>query len=152
LSVPFLFHAGIVLLRGPRESQEVLVVDVSVPAYEHSPAQTQTKFPGGTNKDHPEDDTPLRTALRELFEETGLQLKQGAQFLYTIYNSKKGWSSFYFVFREEDFEGQMYAEGRWDGKDWLSAPYWISNKDHRRIYKTQQSVLYQLNMYLARKH
>jgi 8-oxo-dGTP pyrophosphatase MutT (NUDIX family) len=130
----------------------VLVVDVSIPAYEHSPEQVQTRFPGGTNKDHLGDNSPLETALREFFEETGLRLKAGARCLYSIYTSKKGWTSFHFVFREEDFEGQMYTDGRQDGKDWLSAPYWISNKDHRRIYKTQQSVLYQLNMYLARKH
>src|SRR5947209_3856765 len=68
---------GAVIYKIEKEELYFLVQDSESTLHKYSGNGVQTKFPGGSNEDHPDERDPLQTLVRELEEETWLKLKNG---------------------------------------------------------------------------
>ncbi len=117
------------------------------PRYSHQ--KVQTKFPGGKNRDHPEDKTFLDTARREFHEETHLDLPDGN--LLVIDDIIKGFHRkvFYHV-NAESLTGELRKKTKRDVNSIMYPPRWfrvgpdlekLLYTTHRRAYREAVKIL-----------
>lgn len=135
-------NAGVVLFRQRNGEIEVLLISHRSRDQRFLARPPQWKFPGGSSKDHPEERSGEETALREFFEETGLSRKRGAKSIATGYFKGSSIRRFYFLYNEDDFEGDLRQNDLEDGTDTLSKPQWFPIKEtYGLIYKTHVEIL-----------
>lgn len=146
------YWSGFVITRPASsvDDLEVLIVDVqSLDAY-HIDKRPAPKFPGGMNK--PQDGyDPVKTAMRELREETGLSLKQSARPVELLRTDKWKLPShttgdsgddlsppaqseilLWFVVVAGECEGLLHTEPVVGENTVTSPPYWVSVGELRR--------------------
>lgn len=113
----------------------------TLPQYESQ--GEQVKFPGGSNRDYPDETDPWETCKRELFQETGLRVKPGVRpvIMYEV-TLGNGHRKVFYIISIEDCEGELRTEEIMDGDDRLSAPYLITEEAAREfVYETHQPAL-----------
>ncbi len=100
--------------------------------------EIQTKFPGGVNRDHPSDKTPLYTLKREIMEEIYMMVKDGVEpeRFYTSVSTDSH-RKFFFLVPFNSLEGELRTEGIKDGRTYLYPPRW-ANASGIKVYRTHR--------------
>jgi 8-oxo-dGTP pyrophosphatase MutT (NUDIX family) len=139
------WYAGMVIVRQNDEGErEYLVIDTKsvIPKFADRPMQT--KFCGGTEENHEEEDkTIIHTFHRELLEETGMRFKEHASFelIYGERPNDNHEKRFYEV-AFTDLVGELRTEEKTVDGDWMSPPYWLSYEEAcRALFRTHQAPL-----------
>ena len=112
----------------------------------------QTKFPGGKNRDHPEDKTFLDTACRESLEETHLELERGKEVV--IYDVIKGFHRQVFYLVDALFlKGNLRTETKEDGNSIIFPPEWAMARDlEKRLYPSHREAFRRSVRELKKQH
>ncbi len=108
---------------------------------------TQVKFPGGGNNEHPEDITPIHTLRREIMEETNLRIKDDADLPVLCEIPKLwGYKQFFYLIHESAIESMedLRKEVKYDEDSRLDPPTWVHVSEAKlAVYKTHQPPLAQ---------
>lgn len=98
----------------------------------------QVKFPGGTNRECPDESVPF-TRDREVWEETSLSFLTSKQIWQEEKNAEH--VKFGYLVSYLDCWGELRPRSLIDDGDELSAPYWVSASTlGRALFPTHQSV------------
>ncbi len=122
---------------------ELLVIDTKSlhPKYTHKPMQT--KFIGGTEEGHAEEDRDmLGTLRRELTEETDLRLPE--EYVPEVIWIKEipGHTKNFFLIPSFVLLGELRLVEKTIDGDWMSPPYWVDFETAcHRLYPTHQAPL-----------
>lgn len=100
-------------------------------------SRLHTKFPGGTNRDHPGEPVPL-TRDREAFEETNIFFSKSKE----IWREPgRGHTRYGFLVDWADCCGTLREHTVFDGRDELSPPWWADAQTlGRELSDSHQSV------------
>ncbi|MEQ1561305.1 MAG: NUDIX hydrolase [Nitrospira sp.] len=146
-----LVFSGAVILDDRKNPSKVLLQDsLSFHPIFGKNATRQTKFPGGTNKNHREDSTPVDTLRRELFEETGLVLRAEVEPIEIFSRYRKGVKTRFYLLYLEDFDGKIRTEEADDPPDKLFPPEWVLLMEAGRKL-TLRSVYQEVLMIVLRR-
>ncbi|PIQ66277.1 MAG: hypothetical protein COV96_02575 [Candidatus Zambryskibacteria bacterium CG11_big_fil_rev_8_21_14_0_20_42_18] len=99
----------------------------------------QTKFPGGTNKECP-DETTEDTCKRELEEETGLCFSHRNSLRIWDKVVSPGHNKCAFLVPYDSCTGQLRQEEIDDDGDKLSKPYWATEKELAWIFHSHEEI------------
>ncbi len=144
------WFAGAIIYRMVDGVLELLLQDSTTTIPKYRWQGVQTKFPGGRNKDHPEDSTFLDTLKRELFEELHIRLKDDSE-LKVIYDVIQGdHRKIFYLVSVEAFEGEIRQVPQWDATTILSVPRWVRVDEslYRKIYRTHRSAFRSAMLFL----
>lgn len=106
-------------------------------------SKVQTKFPGGTEQGHEEEDVTIEdTRDRELFEETHMRIREG--FKPEVIHKEvlpNGHTKVFFLIPFEMLVGELRTEEKTVDNDWMSPPYWLNRFSLVHIlYQSHQSA------------
>ncbi len=137
------WYAGCIIYRETDGVVEYLVIDTKSlhPSFKDR-AKVQTKFPGGTEDGHLEDDKDIiGTRDRELFEEIHMRIKSGYSPLVIHTETLPGHFKVFYLIPFEMLEGEIRTEEKTVDLDWMSEPKWMNrHKLAHVLYKSHQSA------------
>lgn len=138
------FAATVIHRKNCDGNVEFLVIDyVSTNPRNGQRTAVQTKFPGGTNKECPQESV-VDTRDREVFEESGLIITCAKR----IWQKEVGWDHTKYGYLVDflECEGDLREVPMVDDGDELSKPYWVSAVILGRILFHSHQELYMAAM------
>jgi predicted NUDIX family NTP pyrophosphohydrolase len=137
------WYAGCIIYRKVDGVVEYLVIDTKSlhPSF-LGRSKVQTKFVGGTEDGHAEEDKDIiGTRDRELFEETHMRIKGGDNPLVIHTETLPGHVKVFYLIPFEVLEGELRTEEKTIDFDWMSPPYWMDRYAlAHALYKSHQSA------------
>jgi hypothetical protein len=142
--VPAKWYAGGIIHRVIENgTRKYLVIDTRSTHPKYSSKPMQTKFCGGTEENHEREDTTiLKTLHREIFEETDMQIRDGAELLLVQSETLPGHFKNFYDINFDDLVGKLRTTEKEIEFDWMSVPYWVTYEQACRIlFRSHQAAL-----------
>ena len=137
------WYAGAIIFREEDGVRKYLVIDTRSTNPRYAMHPFQTKFIGGTEEFHEDEDkTVLDTLRRELAEETDMEIRPATSQMMIHTHSIPGHFKNFYEVPWSDLVRELRTVDKTVEGDWMSAPYWVTFEEaKRRLYGTHQPAL-----------